>query len=186
MGKPFSIEAGDLLPQDRNGLFEAYGLRILRALRSIMHAWDSHSRRLNSELSITGPQMLCLYALVHDGVETQSELVKQVELGASTVNGIVDRLESKGLVSRERSVRDRRRVLLRVSDSGKQVALGASSLMQPQLAHALQSLPELEQAAIALSLERIVELMRAHLANGGDPSPEQVQDGLAESRANVA
>lgn len=144
----------------RDEFFETYGFRILLALRSIMHAWDSHSRRLNAEMHVTAPQMLCLYSLVRGGIETQSELVRQVDLGASTVNGIVDRLEAKGLVRRERSRHDRRRVLLHVTEEGRTAALAASSLMQPDLAGALRELPELEQAAIALSLERIVGLMR--------------------------
>jgi len=152
-------------------VFEACGWRILRALRSIMHQWDRHSRHLNARLRITGPQMLCLYSLVRDGVQTQVELVRHVELGASTVNGIIDRLEAKGLVTRERSTEDRRRVLLTVTEAGRVAALGASSLMQPNFAQALNALPELEQAAIALALERVVGLMRDHLQEACTSAP---------------
>ncbi len=143
----------------RDAFFDSYGFRILKALRRIMHASDSHSRKLNEQFHITAPQMLCLYSLVKDGIETQSELVKHIDLGASTINGIVDRLEEKGLVRRERSQQDRRRVLLQVSEKGLSLTRSASALLQANFSQALRALPELEQATIALSLERVVELM---------------------------
>lgn len=48
-----------------------------------------------------------------------------------------------------------------VTESGKEVTKSAPSLLQERFSEALRNLPELEQAAIALSLERVVELMEA-------------------------
>lgn len=87
------------------------------------------------------------------------KLAEEVDLSASTVVGIVDRLEKKGLLRRDRSTQDRRQVLISVTEEGAIVASESPSPMQDRLAAALDALPELERAAIALSLERIVELM---------------------------
>jgi len=141
--------------------FDTCGYRILMALRRIIRAVDIYSRKLNSEFKITAPQLICLYSLSrHDGV-TLSELAKEVTLGVSTANGIVDRLEAKGLLSRIRSSEDKRRVTISITDEGREVSKAAPALLQDRLANALRQLPDLEQAAIALSLERVVELMEA-------------------------
>jgi DNA-binding MarR family transcriptional regulator len=151
--------------------FDTCGLRVLKALRRIIRAVDIHSRKLNNEFSVTAPQMICLYSLVRNAEMTQSELSKEVSMGISTINGVIDRLEKKGLIIRERDTKDRRKVFVRVTDSGRELTKAAPSLLQERLSNSLRVLPELEQAAIALSLERVVVLMEAgHL----DASPNLV------------
>ena len=151
--------------------FETCGLRILKALRRIIRAVDIHSRKLNNDFKITAPQMICLYSLDKGGQMTQSELSDQVSMGISTINGVIDRLEKKELVVRQRDTKDRRRVFVTVTETGKELTKSAPSLLQERFSNALRNLPELEQAAIALSLERVVELMEAeHL----DASPNLV------------
>ena len=115
--------------------------------------------------------MLCLYSLVQEGPMMLSDLAKQVDLGDSTVNGIVDRLEAKGWVRRHRSRMDRRKVYVEVTDSGREFARNAPSLLQEHFFAALRNIPELEQAAIALSLERVVDLMGENRPNGAPAKP---------------
>lgn len=155
------LEKNDINSEKPDKFFETYGLRVLKALRRIIRAVDIHSRKLNNDFQITAPQMICLYSLVNDGEMTQSKLSKQVSMGISTINGVIDRLEKKGLVIRQRDTQDRRKVFITVTESGKEVTKSAPSLLQERFSDALRNLPELEQAAIALSLERVVELMEA-------------------------
>jgi DNA-binding MarR family transcriptional regulator len=138
---------------------ENYDLRILMALRRIMHFIDSYSRKLAVEHHITGPQLICLYSIVTEGPLTLSDLRKRVSLSMSTVNGIVDRLENKQLIIRERKDKDRRKVLISATDEGINLASSAPPPLQDRLSQAIANLPELEQVSIALSLERIVEMM---------------------------
>lgn len=136
-------------------------IRILRALRTIMQAVDIHSRKLASEHAITVPQLLCLSAVVEDASLSVASLARTVHLRPSTVVGIIDRLERKGLVRRERDGRDRRVVHMIPTPAGEDLVRTAPSPLQADFAAALAKLPDLEQTAIALSLERVVELMRA-------------------------
>ncbi|MDD5727514.1 MAG: MarR family transcriptional regulator [Victivallales bacterium] len=133
--------------------------RILCALRRIIRAVDIYSRKLNSSLGLTAPQLLCLHALDTGKTMTLSQLTEKVNLSGSTVNGIVDRLEAKKYVLRQRSTRDRRKVYLHMTEAGKNTLDAAPSLLQDKLSAALAQLSELEQLTITQALERIVELM---------------------------
>lgn len=153
-------------------------LRILQALRRIMQAVDIHSRKLAGQYKITTPQLVALLCIVDEGPITPTDIARQVHLSNSTIVGILDRLEQKGLIERQRSTTDRRLVNITATDAGHALVESAPSPLQDVFAEALRSLPELEQTAIALSLERIVELMEArHL----DASPVLTHDEMKHS-----
>jgi DNA-binding MarR family transcriptional regulator len=136
-----------------------YDLWILRSLRRIMRAVDVHSRKLMAEHKITGPQIICLQALQEDGPLTTSALAKLINLAVSTVVGILDRLETKGWIARERSTQDRRVVLVYITDDGRELLARAPSPLQDRLQRGLGELSEKEQIVLAQSVERIVELL---------------------------
>ena len=136
-----------------------YGNRILLSLRRIASAVDAYSRKLAAEHKITGPQLMCLHSIVKEGPLTLSKLSKRFSLSPSTVTGIIDRLESKGLVTRARTDPDRRKVLVTATDAGSALVSKAPSPLHDKLIAAIRGLPEAEQAAITISLERIVDMM---------------------------
>lgn len=136
-----------------------FAIWIFRSLRRIMRAVDVHSHRLSAEHKITSPQLLCLRTLVDDGPLTSSALAKLVHLSPSTVVGIVDRLEQKELAVRERSMKDRRQVLIHVTASGIDLVKNVPSPLQHRLAEGLSTLTEDELITIGKSLEQLVELL---------------------------
>mgnify|MGYP003333851923 CR=1 FL=1 len=138
-----------------------YDLRILRALRRIIHSVDLYSKELAATNKITAPQLICLLHVVNNGPVSATAIGREVHLSPSTVVGILDRLEEKGLVERQRSREDRRIVRVTATREGVELSRKAPSPLQQTLANALAELPELEQATIALSLERVVALMEA-------------------------
>ena len=170
----------DRVCESNDAFFDGCGVRVLSALRRIIRAVDLHSRHLLTEHQVTTPQMICLYALAANGRMTLTELSRRVRLNPSTVNGIIDRLEVKHLVLRERCTVDRRLVRVTLTQAGRELTLKAPPLLQDSFSERLRALPDLEQAAIALSLERVVDLMEAgHL----DASPNLLaQDPVAGIR----
>jgi len=163
-----------------------YNVRILRALRRITRNIALHSKQLAACSHITAPQLVCLLAVIESGPLTATAISREISVSPSTVVGILDRLEEKGWIKRERSREDRRTVLVSATEEGREVARRAPSPLQKTLADALSALPELEQATITLSLERIVSLMETPTGardtsplldlNASDTSPES---GLA-------
>ena len=136
-----------------------YDLQILKSIRRVIRAVDIHSRKLKADYQLTAPQLICLKSIIDKGHTTTSQIAQDVFLSPSTVVGILDRLEQRGLISRDRNAKDRRIVNVAATEKGKRVGKNAPSALQKSLAEALQQLPQLEQATIALSLERIVNLM---------------------------
>jgi DNA-binding MarR family transcriptional regulator len=143
------------------GVTERLDLRILRSLRRIIRAVDLHSRQLAIQHNVTGPQLICLLQVVQDGSVTVTSLARAVHLSPSTVIGILDRLEAKELITRQRDALDRRKVLVAVTDEGLAITNCAPSPLQDTLAEALHILPEMEQETIAAALQRVVDLMEA-------------------------
>ena len=103
--------------------------------------------------------LVCLLTIGESGPVTLSGLARQVHLSPSTVLGIVDRLSNKGLVRRDRDTKDRRLVQITLTDAGRLLIVDAPSPLQDTLAEAMGELPDDQQATIARSLERIVEMM---------------------------
>lgn len=136
----------------------AHEVRILRAIRRILRAVEMHSKQLKQLQDITTPQLVALLALKEHGELSVKHLSQQLDLSASTTVGVIDRLESKGMVRRTRCAQDRRQVLVSITGTGRTLALQAPSPLQTQLAKALASMPSHEQAEITNALERLVNL----------------------------
>lgn len=150
--------SAELLRQDDP---EKPNLRILRAIRRIIRGVDLYSKELTASTRITTPQLMCLLSVVQAGSMTATSISREIHVSPSTVVGILDRLEEKGLIRRERNRDDRRVVAVTATNEGCRIAQQAPSPLQKTLADALGSLPLDEQTKIAGSLERIVNLMEA-------------------------
>lgn len=143
------------------GAAPTYDLRILRALRRITRSIALHSRQLAAYSNITAPQLVCLRAVVDNGPMTATAISREIHVSPSTVVGILDRLEDKGWILRERGREDRRIVFITATDEGIALVRDTPSPLQQKLADSLNDLPEIEQATITMSLERIVDLMES-------------------------
>ncbi len=138
-----------------------YEYRILTAIRRVIRSVDKYSRKINTELGLTTPQLLCLDALGKNEHIITKELAQKVNLSESTVIGIVDRLEAKQYLIRERSKEDRRKVYLSLTDAGKGILDSTPSLLQDKLSAALNELDKEKLEVITYSLEQVVEMMDA-------------------------
>lgn len=171
----------------------AYERRILTAIRRIIRSVDIYSHKLGLSSGVTVPQLSCLLRIVEGAPLTLKDLAVAVDLSPSTLVGIVDRLEQKGLVRRARSTEDRRQVLISATEEGLILANESPSPLQDRLATALRDLPESERAAITVSIERIVELMEIRqvdaapiLDTGVSLNPTPARRRTGESRTIAA
>ena len=155
-----------------------HSLDILRSLRRIVRRIEGASIELESQHGVTAPQLLCLHALVRAGSLTQIALSREIRLSPPTLVGVLDRLEAKELIKRQRDTNDRRRIHLVLTDAGRAVAAGAPEPLQHHLERGLDALPEADRAVIAGALGHLVRLLEAEhieaapvLASGPIPKP---------------
>jgi len=136
---------------------------IFMDLRRIMRAMDVYSRQLSSSHGLTGPQMLCLREVSEHGSLTTGDLARAIALSPATLTGILDRLEMRGLVSRERRPEDKRRVLVSLTPMGKEMSQELPSPMQERFGSRLAALPAEEQGVIRRALDKMADMMETDI-----------------------
>ncbi|MGH7486831.1 MAG: MarR family winged helix-turn-helix transcriptional regulator [bacterium] len=124
-------------------------------MRRIMRSMDISSRQLISARGLSIPQLLCLQHLREHGPLTSGALAKAMALSPPTITGILDRLELRGLLNRERRPEDKRRVLVTLTPAGRTLANAAPSSLEKQLGHALAGLSRSERTVIHDAVVRL-------------------------------
>lgn len=164
---------------------ERYDLRILSSIRRIIRSVDIYSRKLIQEHGVTVPQLLCMLKIYELGPLTIKELSEEVYLNPSTIVGIVDRLEKHRLFARERSVKDRRKVRILLTVKGREMVEQSPSPLQDSLARSIEHLPELEKATIALSLEKVLEMMNVQPSGMENVSTHEAAVPVLETASDL-
>jgi DNA-binding MarR family transcriptional regulator len=136
-------------------------VQVVEALRRIIRAVDLHSRSLVQRYRLTGPQLVVLKAIADGRPSSVGEIARAVHLSQATVSGILDRLESRGLLTRTRSRDDRRRVVVSLSPDAEEKLRSAPPLLQEHFIRRFLELDELEQRGILAALKHVVSLMEA-------------------------
>lgn len=135
--------------------------KVLVALRQIIRAIDLHSKKLERESGLTGPQLLVMQSIVRNDPATAGQIARDVNLSQATVTSILDRLERKVYLRRERSKSDKRKVWICLTEAGRQVLDQAPALMQESFIIGFERLDEWEQNLILSSLQRVADMMQA-------------------------
>jgi DNA-binding MarR family transcriptional regulator len=106
-------------------------------------------------LDITASQLQVLRRLWEgDGILT-STLTRDVASDGGTITGVLDRLESKGLIRRQRSLEDRRAVHVSLTPAGRELEAPLTGMIGALNGQALEGFTPEESAALIRALERI-------------------------------
>lgn len=163
--------------------------QVIAALRRITRAIDLHSRLLMKSCGLTAPQLAALRALDRGEPLTAGAVARKIHLGQATVSGILNRLEKRDLITRSRDVRDRRSVMLQLTEAGRELVSRAPSPLQEQFHRRLSKLAAWEQTMILATLQRIASMMDAEgieaspmLASG---TPSAAEDEISRYLENA-
>lgn len=133
--------------------------KIFSCLRKIINTVDIYAAKLKEKTGLNSSQLSCLLALDSTGSLPLSKLSKKVALSPSMITSIVDQLESKELVVRNRKTSDRRVILIELTDKGKEVVKAAPPSFQEQLVNSLSYLPEDEKNSIHQHLSKLLSIV---------------------------
>jgi DNA-binding MarR family transcriptional regulator len=151
---------------------------LLNLLRKITQAVDLHSKYLNKHFGLTGPQLGILQEL-SGGEKTVSELARAISLSQGTVTDIIHRLENKNLIVRRRGDRDKRQVLVALSERCNDLLPMAPPPLQETFMNHFSQIEEWEQLMILSAMNRVVKMMAMQPA---DAASQPADDSLPERR----
>ena len=134
---------------------------IIDNLRRVFQVVNEQSKKAERETGLTGQQLWAIKLIAETGEIKVSELARRMYLHPATVVGILDRLETRGLVTRRRSEVDRRIVYISLASQGRELVVRAPVVAQGLLTSGLEVLSERDVAKIAGSLERLVDILGA-------------------------
>lgn len=135
-----------------------FEVALFRAMRRLQQDAEVHAKRLARYGSLTPVQLMILRILESEGKLTASGLSRYVSLTPATLSGLLDRLEERGLLQRQRDDLDRRRQWLLISDTGRELLAQAPPLLPPEFCERFSALPEWERHSLTAALLRAAEL----------------------------
>lgn len=134
---------------------------VLVALRRVIRATDIHSSRLSKTLGLTAPQLLLMQAIARASEASIGEISRAVSLSQATVTSILDRLEKRQLLYRQRSEQDKRKVHIVLTDEGLTMLANAPTPLQEDFVVQFKALQDWEQAMIVAAFQRVAHMMHA-------------------------
>ncbi len=127
------------------------------ALYSASMALTKTYKPLLAPLGLTYPQYLVMLVLWEGDRMMVSELGARLVLDSGTLTPLLKRMESAGLVTRMRDVKDERCVVIGLTSQGRKLRSRATGLPSCIVAAAHRTFPE------ALALTRQIQALRQHL-----------------------
>jgi DNA-binding MarR family transcriptional regulator len=132
---------------------------IIYSIRRLMQAGELYTKELNKIYNISSAQLNCLLSLYENGPLPPSQIARLIMINSSTVTGIIDRLEQKGLVKRLRISDDRRIITVELTKSGKLLAEKAPPPIQWKIIDGLNRISERDIKQIASTLTKLTNML---------------------------
>jgi DNA-binding MarR family transcriptional regulator len=136
---------------------------IIIKLRKIIRSINLESKRIEKEFGISIPQLLSLQYLhsQEDYRAQASHLRKYLNLNASTISGIIKRLEYKGLVARLPSPSDKRASYITLTAKAADLLKSSPTTLQEKLSKRLAKLSPNEISELEKNIDLLVDIMGA-------------------------
>jgi DNA-binding MarR family transcriptional regulator len=138
-------------------------LEILVKLRKIIRSINLESKKIQKEFGISIPQLLILQYLSEqeDYRAPAKDIKNYINLNASTVSGIVHRLEEKGLVARLPNIKDKRGMYVTLTAKGAELLKKSPTTLQEKMSKRLQALSPEQINELNKNIDILTRLMDA-------------------------
>ncbi|GGX06523.1 MarR family winged helix-turn-helix transcriptional regulator [Aquimarina muelleri] len=136
-------------------------IEILVKLRKIIRSINLESKKIEKELGVSIPQLLVLqYLSDQDDYKAFAKDIKAyINLNASTVSGIISRLENKGFVARLPKPNDKRAIYITLTAKGAELIQKSPTTLQEKLSQKLKKLTPLQIDELDKNIELLTSIM---------------------------
>ena len=136
-------------------------LDFMRLVWGVDHALQRRSKRMNVQLGVTGPQRFVVRLIGKYPGISPKRIADILHLDKSTLSGVLQRLETRGLVARRADQRDGRRAELRLTAKGRGLDGVKQGTVEAAARRSLVKTTPQQLAAASLVLEALAtELLR--------------------------
>ena len=156
MGK--ASKAHSLDPQIKNR--KATEQEVLHHFRIVVGAMREHFRTVEAITNVGGSQLWALSEIMKKPGMKVGELAEALSIHTSTASNLLDKLEKKELIRRERKDRDNRTVRLMLTEAGTAIVSGAPQPHEGLVRNALKNLPENALLELYRGLEQLAAEMK--------------------------
>ena len=132
-------------------------VQVLKKFRIIFGSVRQHFRDVEETCGVTGSQLWILQEVEKMPGIGVSELAERLAIHQSTCSLLVEKLVTHGLIIKERSKEDQRRVGLRLTEEAARILKKAPGPAEGILPEALQALPESTLLSLDKSLIKVIE-----------------------------
>ncbi len=129
-------------------------------LREINKILNRDLKREMIRLDLGLSHFYILTTLYREKVLSSGNLAKSLDVRNSTITSLVDRLVKLSLVKRRRDERDRRVVLVELTDKGKKLTEKLLTLRKERLKEIVKELPEEKVKEIYESIKKVKEILK--------------------------
>jgi DNA-binding MarR family transcriptional regulator len=149
-------------PRQGKGLAEkALVLETLMKFRLVINSAKRHYAWVEKQCGVSGAQMWLLWELSESPGMRASDLASTMAIHQSTVSNLLDRLESDGFITRDRSSQDRRVVTLYLTRSGGALVKRAPKPACGILPDALRRLDPKDLQSLESHLAKLIGVMNS-------------------------
>lgn len=141
-------------------------MAVLGQFRLIFRSAKKHFQWVQDRTGVSGAQLWALSEVHRNPGIRVTDLARAMGVQQSTASNLIDPLERRGLVQRDRSSRDQRVVLLTLTRSGRETLARAPLPLEGVLPDALSSLKRADLVELQRSLDKLARLMKVRERGG--------------------
>jgi len=134
---------------------------IIIKIRQIVRSINLESKKIQKEHGVSIPQVLCLNYIKEapNFQTTQKNIRNYLNLNASTVTGIINRLENNGYIARLPKLGDKRITSITLTGKGQRLLNELPPLLQDQLTEKLNKLPSDRAENVRTGLDELINIL---------------------------
>ena len=159
--------AGAARKSARRGSRRAAAGSVFQHLRELVRVSQHHVQRVEERCGISGAQLWALSELDAHPSMTVSELAQALLVHLSTASNLLAKLETQGLVRRERDAEDQRVVRVHPTRAGTRVLQKAPKPVDGVIPDALRRMPPATLARLEKDLGTLLEIANGRSRKAG-------------------
>jgi DNA-binding MarR family transcriptional regulator len=153
-------------------------LRFMRVMWSVDHGLHKVSKRMASNIGLTGPQRLAIRIIGRSPGMAAGELASLMHLDPSTVTGILRRLEEGRMITRRADPADARRTRLTLTQRGRSIDRRSAGTIEAAVRRTLASMSSQQVEAAS----QLLTALAAQLLGNGVPERRRTREGTRARR----